>query len=232
MKNVKFWKNYLKVYDALNLLIPYQELLNDLIQELDIHKGEKILDAGCGTGNLALKIKEKGAQVFGLDNCKEVFEVYRRKDPAAITILADMNNKLPFSENFLDKIVSNNTLYCFTKEKQVKILKEFLRILKPGGKIVFASPKKNWKPMRIYIQGIKKNFEKEGLFKTIKKFLRLILPTIKIFYYNFFIRRESSYYFFEEREQIKMFDEAGFKKPLLARTVYAGEGLMFSAQKI
>jgi len=56
MLDSKFWKRYFKVYDVLNLLIPYQELLNTICDELDIKPGEKILEAGCGTGNLALKI--------------------------------------------------------------------------------------------------------------------------------------------------------------------------------
>ena len=44
MLDSKFWKRYFKVYDVLNLLIPYQELLNTICDELDIKPGEKILE--------------------------------------------------------------------------------------------------------------------------------------------------------------------------------------------
>ena len=44
MLDSKFWKRYFKVYDVLNLLIPYQELLETICDELDIKPGEKILE--------------------------------------------------------------------------------------------------------------------------------------------------------------------------------------------
>ena len=46
MLDSNFWKNYFEVYDFLNLLPPYQELLSDICQALEIKKGEKILEAG------------------------------------------------------------------------------------------------------------------------------------------------------------------------------------------
>ena len=59
MLDSNFWKRYFKVYDVLNLLIPYQELLNTICDELEIRPEERILEAGCGTGNLALKVEER-----------------------------------------------------------------------------------------------------------------------------------------------------------------------------
>lgn len=39
----------------------------DLVQWLNPRNGEKILDFGCGTGDLAAKISESGAHVVGVD---------------------------------------------------------------------------------------------------------------------------------------------------------------------
>jgi len=39
MLDSKFWRNYFKVYDVLNLLIPYQELLETICEKLDIKLG-------------------------------------------------------------------------------------------------------------------------------------------------------------------------------------------------
>src|SRR4030042_5882426 len=98
-----------------------------------------------------------GAKVLGLDNCKEALDIYRKKDPTAELVLADLTEKLPFPDNHFDKIASNNTLYAIPREKQIITLREFYRILKPGGKILLSNTKKGWKPLKIYIQGITQN---------------------------------------------------------------------------
>jgi len=231
MKNSKFWAKYFKVYDALNLLIPYQDLLKIIAKELEIKKGEKILEAGCGTGNLALKIKEYGGEVVGVDNCSEALDIYKKKDPEANTILADLKGKLPFSDNYFDKIVSNNTLYTFPKEKQLEILKEFYRILKPGGIVVVSNPRKGWSPLKIYTEGVKQNIKREGFLRTLKKVFKLIVPTVKIIYYNSKIKKERFYQFLTNEEQESILRKAGFKNVSETKYVYAGQGILNKAFK-
>jgi ubiquinone/menaquinone biosynthesis C-methylase UbiE len=228
MLDSKFWARYFKVYDVLNLLIPYQELLETICNELEIKPGEKILEAGCGTGNLALKIKERRAEVVGLDNCKEALDIYQKKDPTAKIVLADLREKLPFPDNYFDKIASNNTLYIIPKEKQLDTLKELYRILKPNGKIVIVNPKKGGQPIKIYLTGIKQSFKKNGWLKTIKDIISMIIPTIKMLYYNQLIKKESekgSYHFFEFNEQKELLEKAEFKN-ISTRLVYADQNIL------
>ncbi|PIR43223.1 hypothetical protein COV24_03880 [candidate division WWE3 bacterium CG10_big_fil_rev_8_21_14_0_10_32_10] len=71
MLSKKFWEKYFKTYDVLNVLIPYQELLDTIIDKLKVKPGEKILDAGSGTGNLAIKLEMLGAQVTGVEYFKK-----------------------------------------------------------------------------------------------------------------------------------------------------------------
>jgi len=234
MLNSKFWASYFKVYDVLNLLIPYQELLEMIYDELDIKPGEKILEAGCGTGNLALKIKEKGAEVIGLDNCKEALEIYQQKDPEAKLILADLAQKLPFSDNYFDKIASNNTLYAIPKEKQLDTLKELYRILKPGGRIVVSNPKKEGKPVKIYLTGLKKSVAKKGWLKTIRDVILMAIPTIKVAYYNYLIKKESeesSYHFFDVDEQKELLKKARFADISETKSIYADQNVLNVAIK-
>lgn len=234
MLDSKFWARYFKVYDTLNLLIPYQELLETICNELDIKSGEKILEAGCGTGNLAIKIKEKGGDVIGLDNCKEALEIYKKKDPGAKTILADLTEKLPFPDNYFDKIACNHTLYAISREKQLATLREFYRVLKPRGKVVLVNPIKKGNPLKIYWEGIKKSIKRFGYFKTIKNIIFLILPTIKILFYNAKIKRESekgSYYFFDFNEQEELLRRANFTNISPTKLVYANQSILTTALK-
>lgn len=231
MLDSKFWAKYFKVYDVLNLLIPYQELLETICDELEIKPGEKILEAGCGTGNLALKIKERGAEVIGLDNCQEALDIYQKKDPEAKLVLADLREKLPFPDNYFDKIASNNTLYIILKEKQLNTLKELYRVLKPNGKIVLSNLKKGWKSWKIYIRGVNDNFKKEGVYFTFLKIIKMIIPTLKIFYYNYLIKKESKYHFCDFNEQKELLKQSGFKKVSETKLVYAEQAILNSAFK-
>ncbi len=231
MLDTKFWERYFKVYDVLNLFIPYRELLEAICHELNIKPGEKILEAGCGTGNLALKIKERGANVVGIDNCEAALEIYKKKDPDAELVLADLTQKLPFPDNYFDKIACNNVLYTIPKNRQPRLLAEFYRILRPGGKIVLANPKKGFKVYKIYIAGIKENFRREGVAKSVLKILKLANFSIKILYYNRLIARESEFHFFDIDEQKRILAKAGFRNATDTELVYGRQCLLNSAIK-
>ena len=234
MLDSNFWKNYFKVYDVLNLLIPYQELLETICDELEIKPGEKILEAGCGTGNLALKIKERGAEVVGLDNCKEALDIYHQKDPKAELVLADLAKKLSFPDGCFDKIASNNTLYAVPRNKRDQLMKEFLRILKPDGRIVLANMRERWKPIFVYIDHIKKDIKNSGLLVVFLKVIKNIIPTIKMFYYNskaLKADKTGTFSFFKSDEQRSLLMKNGFKNVSKNISVYSEQAILNSAKK-
>ncbi|MCS7184041.1 MAG: methyltransferase domain-containing protein [Patescibacteria group bacterium] len=231
----KFWKKYFKEYDILNYLIPYQELLEIILKELDPNEGELILDAGVGTGNLAIMIKEKGARVVGLDFSEEALDIYKQKDKEAIIILHNLEEKLPFDDNYFDKIVSNNTLYNIPREKRLEVFKELYRVLKPGGLIVVSNIHKNFKPFQIYIDGIKKSIKKFGLIKGLCLVIKLIIPTIKILYYNRIIQKIHKFdnqNLFDYQEQKELLEKSNFKNISETVFVYSNQGILNKAYKL
>ena len=80
MLDSNFWKKYFKTYDLLNRAIPYQEVLSDIYQEAKPKKGQVVLDAGSGTGNLSLIMSQSGARVIGLDFSQAGIELHQKKD--------------------------------------------------------------------------------------------------------------------------------------------------------
>jgi len=235
MLDKNFWKNYFEVYDVLNLSISYQELLDEILKEIDIKNGDLVLDAGGGTGNLSILLKNKGANVINLDFCQEALDIYKKKDPNAIIVLSDLTQRLPFSDNYFDKIVSNNAIYNIDREKRMEIIKEFKRVLKPGGKIVISNLKKGFSPLKIYIDTVRKSLKKLGVLNTIKLLTNMFIPTIKMFYYNFFIQREyklKADNFFDFNEQKDLLEKAGFTNISETKLVYAGQGIVNSGQKL
>ena len=55
-----FWDKYFGVYDVLNELLPYRHLIQSLVSALVIKPGDRVLDAGAGTGNVSLPISAAG----------------------------------------------------------------------------------------------------------------------------------------------------------------------------
>lgn len=104
----------------------------DLIEYLQPQKGEKILDLGCGTGDLAFTIAQKGAEVTGIDSSETMIDSARSKYPGINFQRMDARNfRL---ETLFDAIFSNAVLH-WVPEKE-KVIARMYEHLKPGGRII------------------------------------------------------------------------------------------------
>ena len=234
MLNEKFWEKYFKVYDVLNIVIPYQELMIKLEKELSLKQDDIILDVGSGTGNLMIRIKDKCKKVIGLDFSEEGIKIHKSKDSTTGAILCDITQKFPFSDNYFSKIVSNNTIYTLNQEQQKNTLSEIRRVLKPGGKLVVSNVIKGFSPIKIYIDHISKSIKKEGVAKTITSFFVLLSPTLKMFYYNTKIKNSGlskQYNFFNPGEQKRILENSGFVNVSQEKFVYSNQAIMDSCYK-
>lgn len=230
----KFWEKYFKVYDVLNYVIPYQELLDTIVEKLEIKEGDLVLDAGCGTGNLAIKMKEKGARVIGLDNCNEALERYLIKNPEAEIVKHDLAVPLPFPDNYFDKIGINNVVYTFEIDNRKAILKELYRVLKPNGVLVVSNSRKGIKPILIYFDTIKKQRKKSGVFVTLGMIFQMLVPTIKMLIYNKWLDKEDrdgKIDFVEKNEQYDLLLSSGFESVSENLSVYSGQAILNSGVK-
>lgn len=76
----------------------------DLIQLLNPQAGERILDLGCGTGQLSQQIADLGAEVIGIDSSAEMIERSRANYPHLTFQVGDATNfrfDVPFDAVFL-----------------------------------------------------------------------------------------------------------------------------------
>ncbi len=229
MKNQeRFWANYFKTYDVMLQLIPYRNLLTTLVEKANLKKGERLLDAGCGTGNLLYEIPE-GIEVISFDNSISALQRLKYKFKNACAFQGSLLSELPFEDNSLDVIITNNVLYTIEKEKRPQVIKEFRRILKSGGRIVVSNLKEGFDPFITYKTHIKAYRQLHGIANTLIHLIMLIIPTIKIFYYNYKIIRmdqSQSYSFLKEDEQKEDFENAGFMMEGETELVYADQGVM------
>jgi len=110
----------------------------DLISWLQPQEGENILDLGCGTGQLADRIKLHGAKVTGIDASPEMIAKAKEKYPGIEFLVKDARS-FSFIEKF-DAVFSNATLHWINEaDKVIHCAKQCLRtggrfVLEMGGK--------------------------------------------------------------------------------------------------
>ncbi|RHW39803.1 SAM-dependent methyltransferase [Lysinibacillus yapensis] len=104
----------------------------DLVELLSLQENEKILDVGCGTGDLANQLKDSGAVVTGIDQSANMIEQAISKYPAIKFEVKDAT-ELDYAEEF-DAVFSNATLHWVKPPE--KALQCIYKSLKSGGRFV------------------------------------------------------------------------------------------------
>ena len=105
---------------------------HDLVELLSPRPGERVLDAGCGTGQLTALIAESGADVVGIDRSPEMVVAAARNYPELRFEVADVRG-LPYRGEF-DAVFSNAVLHwVLPPEPAVDSIR---RALVPGGRFV------------------------------------------------------------------------------------------------
>jgi ubiquinone/menaquinone biosynthesis C-methylase UbiE len=105
-------------------------LLDDFIERLPANA--KVLDAGCGAGLPISQMLSEQFDVTGVDFSEAQIELAKRTVPKARFVCQDMTT-LEFPENTFDGICSYYAIIHIPREEHQPLLKNFFRMLKPGG---------------------------------------------------------------------------------------------------
>jgi ubiquinone/menaquinone biosynthesis C-methylase UbiE len=114
-----------------------------LINQLDIKSNDKILDLACGTGTLAIWIKQahSNCEVIGVDADKDILSIARiksSKNNVDINFKEAFSYNIPFVDSYFDCVVTSLFFHHLSWDDKVRTAKEIFRVLKPGGKIHVA----------------------------------------------------------------------------------------------
>lgn len=136
-KGAKHFGFYPDGTNSSSMKIAQRRMTREVADQLGLKKGQRVLDAGTGFGVSASQIaNEYGVEVIGVDlNERELKEAKHKYAKTSEFAVADYTN-LPLSDNSIDAVYTMETLSHAEDLKAV--LKEFLRVLKPGGKICFS----------------------------------------------------------------------------------------------
>jgi SAM-dependent methyltransferase len=131
--------------------------------------GTKLLDVGCGDGELALRARERFSQIVATDVSAAAIahaeRVVHGKPGTPIDFrVLDANLSLPFESGSFDVLVSLSTLqYIFDPEL---FLRETARVLAKGGKLLIEVPNVAYLPQRLRLLAglpIRTSFWKHGI---------------------------------------------------------------------
>jgi demethylmenaquinone methyltransferase / 2-methoxy-6-polyprenyl-1,4-benzoquinol methylase len=122
------------VYDAMNRVITMglDGRWRRLAAASVVRPGDRVLDAACGTGDLALAALESGGRVTGLDFSERMLERARRKSDAIEWVRGDVL-ALPFGDAAFDSATIG-----FGVRNVADLdsgLRELARVVRPGGRL-------------------------------------------------------------------------------------------------
>lgn len=103
-------------------------------------KGKKVLDIGCGEGNLLRKDRNN---IYGIDINKTLIEKLQSE---GLLVKYGDATKIPFEDNYFDVIHCSNVIEHLTPLDAHKMFLETKRVLKQNGIIILITPmpKKVW----------------------------------------------------------------------------------------
>jgi demethylmenaquinone methyltransferase / 2-methoxy-6-polyprenyl-1,4-benzoquinol methylase len=122
------------VYDAMNrvMTVGLDGRWRRLTAQAVVRPGDRVLDACCGTGDLALAAQAEGGVVTGLDFSERMLERAGAKSATIEWVEGDLLD-LPFAEQSFD--VATVGFGVRNVEDPGGALRELRRVLRPGGRL-------------------------------------------------------------------------------------------------
>jgi len=110
----------------------------ETLARLRILPTDRVLDVGCGTGELLARLAAKypEARLAGLDPVPEMLEVAKGKVSERVDLRVGWANQLPWPDSSFDVVVSCNVFHYITHP--VAAVRELERVVRPGGRVVIT----------------------------------------------------------------------------------------------
>jgi ubiquinone/menaquinone biosynthesis C-methylase UbiE len=115
-----------------------------IVEMANIKPGDKVLDVGCGTGDLTLTAETyvgMSGSAYGIDASSEGIDLARKKakrsDSKAVFEVG-LIEKIPYPEATFDIVISRLVIHHLPDDLKRRGIAEIFRVLKPGGLVFLA----------------------------------------------------------------------------------------------
>ena len=117
--------------------VVYRGPQDAVVARLGARRARRVLDLGCGTGQLAARVRRdlRGTVVVGCDFSNGMLHRARARDRKPGWVQGDAC-RLPFRDASFDAVVSTEAFHWFPDRR--KALAEIRRVLRPGGQLLLA----------------------------------------------------------------------------------------------
>lgn len=134
----------------------YRRRARSLLDHLDLHDGDKVLDCGCGMGvYMMMMTRLRNVEIYGVDGDIGRLEWAENEHVDARLTRVDIH-QLPFADNSFDKILMSEVLEHMADDR--KAIAEVYRVLKPGGTLALSVPHANypvlWDPINKTLEAL------------------------------------------------------------------------------
>ncbi|BEL05023.1 hypothetical protein Q0Z83_032140 [Actinoplanes sichuanensis] len=128
------------LYDPLSRLLGARRLHRRLLDAADVRAGQRVLEIGCGTGNLLTELARRtpGIDAVGIDPDRAALDRGRRKAARrALPIRYEyaFAGDLPLPDASVDVVLSSLMLHHLDEPGRDRALREARRVLAPGGRL-------------------------------------------------------------------------------------------------
>ncbi len=110
------------------------------LHEIPVQNGMKILDIGCGKGDVAFFLSKKGAQVIGIDYAKDGIQLAKnelvkqsKQVQNSVSFFVQDAKKLDFPTDTFDGVVSLDVFEHLYPEELTIVMENITRVLKKNG---------------------------------------------------------------------------------------------------
>ncbi|HEY2099517.1 MAG TPA: methyltransferase domain-containing protein [Pseudonocardia sp.] len=126
----------LPAYDLISRVVGSPRLHRRLVELADLRAEHRVLEIGCGTGNLTVlaKRRQPDAEVVGLDpDPRALARATGKAAGLGIRFDRGYSQALPYPDGSFDRVLSALMLHHLEGEVRIRTAREALRVLRPGG---------------------------------------------------------------------------------------------------
>ncbi|KKC02577.1 SAM-dependent methyltransferase [Mycobacterium nebraskense] len=126
----------LPCYDLISRLLGIKRVHQALIAQAELTDCRRVLEIGCGTGNLIIRAKRDHPHLdaVGCDPDPRALDRARRK-ANDVRFERGYAERLPYADGEFDRVLSSMMLHHVDSQAKTAAAQEIFRVLRPGGRL-------------------------------------------------------------------------------------------------